>query len=234
MPWNRVLRQSCGSVAMKTTAMKIFDLGRMDYQQTFDLQERIVSKKIGKTMDRDTVLVVEHPAVFTLGKNGGRENLVVSEAFLRSKNIPIVQTGRGGNITFHGPGQLVVYPIVDLKRAKVGVADFVHRLEEIMLGTARQFNVPAERSGQNHGIWVNSSKLGSVGLSIRKHVSFHGIALNVNLDLTPFSWINPCGMSGIAMTSIEQEQQQAGSGDTITMDRAKETMINAIRQWETV
>ncbi|MFO7751295.1 MAG: lipoyl(octanoyl) transferase LipB [Desulfobacteraceae bacterium] len=219
---------------MKKTVMEIVDLGLKDYQETFDLQEKIVSEKIGKTMERDTVLVVEHPAVFTLGKNGGRENLVVSEAFLRSKEIPVVQTGRGGNITFHGPGQLVVYPIVDLKQAKVGVADFVYRLEEIMLYTALQFNVKAVRNGQNHGIWVNNSKLGSVGLSIRKNVSFHGIALNVNLDLTPFSWINPCGMSGVAMTSIEQEQKKSGSGDTVTMDRAKETMINRIKQWETV
>jgi len=208
---------------MKLPAAHIIDLHLIDYTEAFELQKRIVSERINGDIDHDTILILEHPPVFTLGKRGGRENLVVSEEFLKSRNIAIIQTERGGNITYHGPGQLVLYPLVNLEQRKIGVSDFVCDLEEVMIKTASDFGVAALRDARNHGVWVinsqstttdnadnfttigNSAKLGSIGLSLKRGISFHGLAFNVNPDLTPFKWINPCGMSGVSMTSLENE-----------------------------
>jgi lipoate-protein ligase B len=186
-------------------ALRAVDLGLADYEKVFRFQQEIVDRKTRQPDTPDVVLVLEHPAVFTLGKRGGRENIVVPESRLRERGISVVQTQRGGNITFHGPGQLVVYPILDLERAGTGVADFVAVLEEAMIKTCADFGVTASRSPVNHGIWVKTSKIGSIGLTVRKGVSFHGLALNIAMDLEPFGWINPCGLKGLAMTSLEKE-----------------------------
>jgi lipoate-protein ligase B len=181
------------------------DLGRMDYKAAWTLQSDIVSARINGIIDTDIILFLEHPAVFTLGRRGGRDHLLVSEEFLNSSGIPIVQVERGGHITFHGPGQLVAYPIVNLKARRIGVVDFVTALEDIMLATAQSWGIAADRNPANRGIWVGNNKLGSIGLAIRKGISFHGLALNVNIDLRPFSWIQPCGLEGVCMTSMKQE-----------------------------
>jgi lipoate-protein ligase B len=112
---------------------------------------------------------------------------------------------RGGNITFHGPGQLVVYPIVDLQTAGIKVVDFVSGLEEVMLRTVENWGITAERNAANRGIWVGPHKMGSIGIAVRRGISFHGLALNVHTDLTPFSWIQPCGLQNVAMTTMQQE-----------------------------
>ncbi|MEA1967727.1 MAG: lipoyl(octanoyl) transferase LipB [Thermodesulfobacteriota bacterium] len=219
-------------IEMNLKGIEFIDLKLTDYKKAFDFQKKIVSEKIDKTRDKDIILLLEHPAVFTLGKRGGRENLVKSEEFLKSKNIPIVQTERGGNITFHGPGQIVVYPIIDLNRAKIGVADFVYFLENIMIATALDFNVKAVRDKRNHGIWVKENKIGSVGLSIKRGISFHGLALNVNLDLEPFSWINPCGMPGIFMTSLAKEIKKNSAETIVQISEVKKKMIAYFKQLE--
>jgi lipoyl(octanoyl) transferase len=190
-----------------------FDLGLMDYKRALDLQVETLKSKINKSIIEDRLLLVEHPSVYTLGRRGGAENLTVSKEFLQEKKIDIVQTDRGGNITYHGPGQVVMYPIVDLERNKIAVKDFVFGLEEIMKRTALEYQVDAKRDERNHGLWVGSSKIGSVGISIKKGVSFHGLALNVNNDLTPFSWINPCGLSNVPMTSIKKEMDKTTHPD---------------------
>ena len=181
------------------------DLGRMDYKAAWKLQTDIVSARVKGIIDTDIILFLEHPVVFTLGRRGGRDHLLVSEEFLKTSGIPIVQVERGGHITFHGPGQLVAYPIVNLKERSIGVVDFVAALEDIMLATAQTWGLAAERNPANRGIWVGNNKLGSIGLAIRKGISFHGLALNVNIDLTPFSWIQPCGLEGVCMTSMKKE-----------------------------
>ena len=181
------------------------DLGRMDYHEAWKLQSDIVSARVNGIIDTDIILFLEHPAVFTLGRRGGLDHLLVSEKFLKTSGISIVHVERGGDITFHGPGQLVAYPIVNLKARRIGVVDFVAALEDIMLATVRTWGIAAERNPANRGIWVGNNKLGSIGLAIRKGISFHGLALNVNVDLTPFSWIQPCGLAGVCMTSMKQE-----------------------------
>ena len=188
----------------KRTAVFI-DLKLMEYSSALYRQTQTVQAKIDNSDHPDTLFFVQHPNVFTLGRRGGRENLMVSEAFLEQKNIKVVQTDRGGNITFHGPGQAVLYPIVDLDRNRIGVKDFVYGLEEVMKRTADFFDIRAERDVRNQGLWVKDAKIGSIGISVKRGISFHGLALNIFPDLTPFSWINPCGLNDISMTSIENE-----------------------------
>lgn len=181
------------------------ELGLTDYQEAWTLQQHLVTARLENQIDRDILLFLEHPPVFTLGRRGGTENLLVSEAFLKDQGVPVVQIERGGFITYHAPGQAVVYPIVDLHERRLGVKDFVAAMEEAMIQTAGNWGVAAERNSLNSGVWVGPNKMGSIGIALRKGISFHGLALNVNLDLTPFSWVEPCGLEGVAMTSMRNE-----------------------------
>ena len=202
------------------------DLGMMDYNAAWQLQSDIVAARINGIIDTDIILFLEHPTVFTLGRRGGLDHLLVSEQFLKTAGIPIVHVERGGNITFHGPGQIVAYPIVNLKERRTGVVDFVEILENVMLATARSWGIAAERNPANRGIWVGNNKMGSIGLAIRKGISFHGLALNVNVDLTPFSYIQPCGLQGVCMTSMKQEL-----GSELSLDEVGATVK---KQFQTV
>jgi lipoate-protein ligase B len=199
------------------------DLSTLDYEQGLDLQRRIAAAKGGGGFSDDVLLVVEHPPVFTLGRRGGLENLCVAPAFLASRRIPVVQVERGGNITYHGPGQLVVYPIVALSRRRLSVMQFVDRLEEVMLRIAADWGIRAGRDERNRGVWVGNDKLGSIGINIRRGVTFHGLALNVCNDLSPFSWIHPCGLEGVSMTSMEQQ-----AGRPIPMDGVREAAVRHV------
>ena len=181
----------------------------MEYEAAWHMQTQLVTARKARQLPSDIIMVLEHPSVFTLGRRGGRENLMVSEAFLEQKNIQVVQVERGGNITYHGPGQLVVYAIMDLGARRLAVVDFVTLLEEAMLRTAAEWGVTSARNSLNRGVWVGSSKLGSVGIAVRKGISFHGLALNISTDLAPFTWINPCGLQNVAVTSLEQESGQS-------------------------
>lgn len=197
------------------------DLGLVAYHKALAVQTRVRDKKMADPALPDQLIFVEHPSVFTFGRNGGRENLIRSDGFLNEKGVDLVQTDRGGNITYHGPGQAVLYPIMDLERARIGVAGFVQGLEEVMLNTVGEFGIRAGRDNKNHGLWVGSRKIGSVGLSIKRGISIHGLALNINLDLTPFSWINPCGMADVMMTSLQQEL----GGDPVSMAEIRDAFI---------
>jgi len=200
-------------------AAGIVDLGLVDYANVYDLQQRLAERRKNGLLAEDLFLLTEHPSVFTLGRRGGRENLVVSEQFLRDKDVQIVQIERGGDITYHGPGQLVIYPIIYLKQARLSVTEYVGLLEEIMIRLAAECGVKAVRDPRNHGIWVGDKKLGSVGIAIRHGVSFHGLALNVNVDLEPFSWVNPCGLVGVKMTTLTLE-----CGQEITIPGVKKEL----------
>ena len=192
------------------------ELGRIEYRRALALQRNIVAAKNQGRIEEDLLLMLEHPPVFTLGRRGGKENLTVSEAFLKERKIPVVQIERGGNITYHGPGQLVLYPICALSRRQLSVTGFVENLEGVMMRIAAEFGVHGARDGRNRGIWVKDAKLGSIGINIRHGVSFHGLALNVSTDLAPFSWIHPCGLTGVSMTSLRVE-----AGPSVTMEKAR-------------
>lgn len=188
----------------------LIDLGRMNYRDAHNFQLECVRYRLNEAEKRpDIFLLVEHPPVFTLGKRGGRGSLTVPEQFITSRGVDIVQTERGGDITYHGPGQLVVYPIVHLRDAGLSVKSYVDLLEELMIGIAADFQVTAARDQRNRGIWVGDNKIGSIGIRIRRGVTFHGMALNVSLDFEHFSWIQPCGLNGVGVTSIEREAGKA-------------------------
>lgn len=178
---------------------------QLAYEAALNLQRALVSIVAADDGTDGVVLMLEHPPVYTLGKRGGRNNLIVSETFLQQKGIPIIPIERGGDITYHGPGQLVGYPVVNLKRSGIKVVDYVHLLEEVMLRVAGDFTIKANRDDRNRGIWVADAKLGSIGIHVSRGVSFHGFALNVCTDLEPFGWINPCGLSGVGVTSMSEQ-----------------------------
>jgi lipoyl(octanoyl) transferase len=146
----------------------------------------------------DEIWLLEHPPVFTLGMNASAAHV------LAPGDIPVVQVDRGGQVTYHGPGQLVVYPLVDLRRAGLGVRSIITALEQSVIRLAGEFGIGAETRRGAPGVYVGGRKLGSVGIRVRRHASYHGLALNVNMDLEPFGRINPCGYEGLQMTQLAE------------------------------
>jgi lipoyl(octanoyl) transferase len=169
-------------------------LGRVDYEPTWRAMQRFTDERTPETPDE--IWFLEHPPVFTLGMNASRDHL------LAPGDIPVVQIDRGGQVTYHGPGQLVVYPLVDLRRAVIGVRDLVTALERSVIDLAAEFGAAAQSRREAPGVYVAGRKLASVGIRVRRGSSYHGLAVNVNVDLAPFGRINPCGYQGLEMTRL--------------------------------
>ena len=184
------------------------NLGTVPYPDALNLQRKLV-ETVSRGGCSGVVLMLEHPPVFTLGQRGGKESLRVSPAILERSGISVIQVERGGSITYHGPGQLVVYPVIDLKPIGISVVGYVEALEEVMIRTAADWNISAGRNPAGRGVWAGNAKLGSIGIRVRRTVAFHGLALNVSVSMTPFEWINPCGLEGVRMTSMVQEAAMA-------------------------
>jgi lipoate-protein ligase B len=196
------------------------DPGLTEFSKAHRLQLELVDARGSGRLDRDLVIVLEHPPVFTVGRRGNPDHLKVSSGFLKKVGMDLIPIERGGDITFHGPGQLLLYPIFHLPKTGLGVVDFVEKLEEVMLRTAEDMGVSAGRDQRNHGIWAGGRKVGFVGIAVRRRVSFHGISLNVDLPLEPFTWINPCGLENVGVTTLNQE-----SGRTVHFDSAKSALL---------
>ena len=180
---------------------QVEQLGRVDYAVARDLQkEKVVQRKAGAIPD--TLLLLEHPHVYTLGRNARRENLLVSEEELAARGAQVFQTDRGGDVTYHGPGQLVGYPILDLTQHQRDISWYMRSLEEVFLHTARDFGVEAVRLPGAAGVWVGNDKLTAMGVHLSRWVTSHGFALNVNTDLRYFEWIVPCGLREKGVTSL--------------------------------
>jgi lipoate-protein ligase B len=195
------------------------DLETVAYQTAWDLQKSILEAKKKDHAFPDVVLFLEHHPVFTLGRRGGRENLKVSECVINESGIEIIQVERGGDITYHGPGQLVGYPVIHLQKNGLSVVGYVENLEQAMIQTASPWGIEAGRSTLNRGAWVGNKKLGSIGIAVKRGISFHGFALNVNVSLEPYAWINPCGLQGISMTSMALE-----TGGNLPMEQVSDVM----------
>lgn len=206
---------------LKTT--RLLDLGKMGYRECLFWQHRIHSARRDNKIE-DCLVLVEHPEVFTLGRRGGRDNILVSEAVLAKRNIDCVQVERGGDITYHGPGQLVGYPIFAVAEAARGVAEFVEKLEEVMLGVLEECEVQGRRRDLNRGAWIGDEKVGFIGIAVRRGISFHGFALNIAPDLSAFAMINPCGLTDTRVTSIAEK-----GGQCIDMGTAKEMVRQQFR-----
>lgn len=166
----------------------------VEYEPTWRAMQRFTDERGAGTQDE--IWFLEHPPVFTLGMNAGRDHV------LAPGEIPVVQIDRGGQVTYHGPGQLVVYPLVDLRRAGLGVRDIVTALERSVIDYAAELGVSAECRKSAPGVYVDGRKLASVGIRVRRGASYHGVALNVSVDLEPFHRINPCGYAGLEMTRL--------------------------------
>lgn len=177
--------------------------GRVDYAAALDLQkQRIAQRKAGEIPD--TLLLLEHPHVYTLGRNAKRENLLAAPERLARLDAEVFETDRGGDITYHGPGQLVGYPILDLAKHRRDIAWYMRSLEEVFIGVAAEYDIAAGRFPGLTGVWVGNEKLVAMGVHISRWVTSHGFAFNVNPDLRYFEWIIPCGIRDKGVTSLQR------------------------------
>ena len=176
-------------------------LGRVRYTDALDLQARLVRERRAGAIP-DTLLLLEHDPVFTLGRNARRENLLLSEEALHERGFDVFETGRGGDVTYHGPGQVVGYPILDLSPDRQDVHRYVRDLEEVMIRTCADYGVEAGRVAGLTGVWVGADKIGAIGVRISRWVTSHGFAYNVSTDLAAFDLIVPCGIRGRGVTSL--------------------------------
>ena len=179
----------------------LIDLGLMDYEKAWNLQHQFWSRRVEGELP-DVLLLLEHPHVITLGRRGNRIHLKVSPEMLEAMKIPIFHVERGGDITYHGPGQMVVYPLLDLKDYGYRLIRYVDQLEEVILHVLRDFGIEGEKDSHHRGVWANGNKIASIGVAIKRWVSFHGFALNYETDLEYFDLMDPCGLVGEKMTSM--------------------------------
>jgi lipoate-protein ligase B len=200
-------------------------LGRADYRSVWDLQKRLAAARADDEIG-DRLLLVEHPAVLTLGRQSDPDHVLATPDELARRGIEVVRVERGGEVTYHGPGQLVAYPIIALSRRGLMLRPFVRALEGAMVATCAALGVAADRRDGHPGCWVDGDgpaprKIGALGIRVERGVSYHGIALNVDPDLDDFDLIDPCGMPGVASTSIAAEAGRSGElASTASIERA--------------
>lgn len=202
---------------MSRDEIVFLDFGLLDYMECHAKMLKLVEKRINQEVG-DIVILVEHPHVYTLGRKGREENIL-------DRSVPVYRVERGGDATYHGPGQLVAYPIIDLNRLAVTVAGFVHLLEEVVIKVLHDFSIEAERVEGYPGVWVKGRKIASIGLAVKQWVTYHGIALNVNTDLSKFMGIRPCGMDSEIMTSMEKIL-----GRKVDMAKVKKSFVKHLSQ----
>jgi lipoyl(octanoyl) transferase len=184
-----------------TPGLDVRKLGRLPYAAGLELQAQLVAdRQAGRAPD--ILLLLEHDPVFTLGRSARRENVLLAEDTLRARGFDVFDTGRGGDVTYHGPGQVVGYPILDLSPDRRDVHRYVWALEEVMIRACRDYGVDAERVSGLTGVWVGEQKIGAIGVRIARWVTSHGFAFNVTTDLAPFDLIVPCGIRGRGVTSL--------------------------------
>lgn len=185
--------------------LKIIDLGYRNYREALKIQRKYLEKRKNEEIE-DTLLIVEHNSVFTIGRSGNRNNILVTDEKLKKENIEVIDIDRGGDITYHGKGQLVGYPIINLKDHKLGVKDYVDRIEEVIIRTLKEeYGIFGTRDEINNGVWVNNKKITAVGFSVKRWITMHGFALNINTNLNHFKYIVPCGIVDREATSVEEQ-----------------------------
>jgi lipoyl(octanoyl) transferase len=195
--------------------LRLEQLGLVGYAAALELQrERVAQRKAGAIPD--TLLLLEHPHVYTLGRNARQENLLVSAEWLAARGAQVFQTDRGGDVTYHGPGQLVGYPILDLTHHRRDISWYMRSLEEVFIRTARAWGIEAVRSPGAAGVWVGNDKLAAMGVHLSRWVTSHGFALNVNTDLSCFDWIVPCGLRDKGVTSLAKLLRRAVEMEEVT------------------
>ncbi len=192
-------------------------LGQADYLPTLEAMRTLTAERDASTADQ--IWLLEHPAVFTQGQAGKAEHV------LAAGDIPVVQVERGGQVTYHGPGQLVAYLMLDIRRLNIGVRDLVSAMEQALVDLLAGYGVEAAPRPDAPGVYVGAAKIASLGLRIRRGCSFHGLALNVDMDMQPFQRINPCGYAGLAMTQLKDHVPEA-----VVMEEVTQRLEQALRQ----
>ena len=181
----------------------VYDLGLFDYREGLLLQEKLLNSRKSGAIE-DVLLLLQHPSVLTIGRSGITENVIIPKETLVKENISVFQTNRGGDVTYHGPGQLIGYPILNLRENGLTAHQYVWNLEEIVIRTLADFGIGGRRISGQRGVWVGEEKVCALGLRIRGEVSMHGFALNVNTNLKYFTYIVPCGITGVSITSVSK------------------------------
>ncbi len=206
------------------------DIGLKDYKEVWDLQEQILAEIIAekreskKPSSKNRFILVEHPHVYTLGKSGDEKNLLAHDDFLKKIEATFYKINRGGDITYHGPGQIVGYPIIDLEYYKIGVREYIEKMEDAIIATIAEYGLKGGRKEGATGVWLDfdhpsrARKICAIGVRVSRYVTMHGFALNVNTDMRYFSYINPCGLT-FGVTSIQQEL-----GKEVPMAEVKEIL----------
>jgi len=182
---------------------RVLNLGLVSYEKAYDLQKKLHKFRREGRID-DLLILLEHEPVVTIGRIGRRDNILVSEEFLQSKEIRVFEIDRGGDVTLHCPGQLVGYPILDLKFHGENIHRYLRNLEEVIIRLLKVYGVDSERIEDRTGVWVGDKKVASIGVGVKGWVTFHGFALNINPDLSYFSFIRPCGFEGTTVTSLSE------------------------------
>jgi lipoate-protein ligase B len=187
----------------KSEPCLIYNLGLVEYARALKLQDEIVKERIAYG-GSDVVLLLQHPPVLTIGASGGERNIIVPRDTLAEHGISICRTDRGGNITYHGPGQLVVYPILDLKTRGKDLHRYVRNLEEVVIRTLSDFSLQAHRISGYAGVWVGQAEVCAIGIKVTRWITKHGLAININNDMRYFSFIHPCGIPDKEVTSMSR------------------------------
>ncbi len=178
-------------------------LGAIPYERALKLQQRLVQARAEGSIP-DVVLLLQHPPVFTIGRFRGEEDIIVPPEKLQQEGISVFQTSRGGSITYHGPGQLIGYPILNLRENRIGVREYIWKLETVIIELLLSLGIQGHRVAEYPGVWADGEKVCSIGIHVSHHITMHGFALNIDTDLRHFEYINPCGIKGKVMTCISK------------------------------
>jgi len=201
----------------ENTSCQVKDLGTIDYSKAYALQRDRVHTLLQQGMQ--TLILCEHPPTLTLGRSSDEKNILISQEELDEQNVSVHHIDRGGDITLHAPGQLVVYPILDLANFGKDLRSYLHQLEQVAIDLLSDFDIVASRFAGQTGVWTGEKKIASIGIGVRKWISFHGLAVNVNTDLKLFSMIKPCGLD-VEMTSMSQMNKKS-----IDIEEVKERIV---------
>jgi len=204
---------------MTNRTLTYCDLDVIDYKEGWNLQKELFELRHQRKIN-DTLLLLEHPHTYTLGKVAERKNLIGSEGYLKEKNISVFDIDRGGDITYHGPGQIVGYPIIDLNNWQKDTHKYLRGLEEVIIRTCNDFGLCSQRVPDYTGVWIADKKIAAIGIKISRWITMHGFAFNINTDLSLFSGIIPCGISGKEVTSLHKE-----TGRTIEIQEVKAKLL---------
>ena len=189
------------------TLLEVIELGLLPYKDAWDLQTKLHSE-VADGLRPNTLLLLEHPHTFTLGRRGRTDDILIEQRELDRLEIAVYHTDRGGEVTYHGPGQLVGYPIIDLRRWGGGPLKYIRALEEMLVAALDEFGVTGTSEGHPTGVWVDDKKVAAIGVKVARRVTLHGFALNVSTDLSYFEHIVPCGMPMAQVTSLSQELEK--------------------------